>query len=258
MKIQNSNPVFDTSLTNKLDKQISSGKRVNSAADDNSALQIINRMNSKQEGYNQAVRNAYDGISLTQTADSALQGVGDAVERIRELSIQAGNGVLTDSDRLALQDEVAQLQSQISETFENTTFGGTKLFSGQTSSFQIGAEAGSSKSAVFTNGSFANGIMNVDISTQTGAQAAIDSVDDIKDSISNERAKFGAFENTLSSTIRALGTQAENVEASKSRISDTDYARVISDRVSNDILQKAKVAINAQASKASTNVLNLL
>ncbi|TMO57490.1 flagellin [Pseudoalteromonas phenolica] len=243
---------------NKLNQQLATGKKVNSAADDAAALQIINRLTSQQEGYNQSVRNAYDGISLSQTADSALSGVGDAVSRIRELSIQAGSGALTDSDRQALQDEVSQLQTQITETFENTTFGGKAIFNGEDTSFQVGPDANTTQSVNASDGSFANAILSVDISTQAGAQAAITAADDVSESLNSQRAEFGAFENTLSSTIRNLGTQQSNIAESQSRIQDTDYAQAASQQIANDILSQASIALRGQANQSASSVLGLL
>lgn len=261
MKIQS--PSFNAfnrteQVGNKLNQQLATGKKVNSAADDAAALQIINRLNSQQEGYNQSVRNAYDGISYSQTADSALSGVNDAVSRIRELSIQSGNGALTDSDRQALQDEVSQLQTQITETFENTTFGGKALFNGAQTSFQVGPDANSTQNITPTDGSFASAITSVDISTQAGAQAAIDAADTVSKDLNTQRTELGAFENTLNSTIRGLGTQQENIAASQSRIQDTDYAQAISEQTANDILSQAYIALRGQANQSASSVLGLL
>jgi flagellin len=261
MKIQSqSSSIFNRieNTGNKLNQQLSSGKRVNSAADDAAALQIIDRLTSQQNGYSQSIRNANDGISYAQTADSALSGVNDAVSRIRELSIQSGNGALTDSDRQALQEEVTQLQTQITETFENTSFGGAKLFNGESASFQIGPDALTTKSLTQTDGSFASGILSVDISTQAGAQAAIDVADTVSQDLNTQRTQLGAFENTISSTIRQADNQRENIAASQSRIQDTDYAKVISEQTANDILSQASIALRGQANQSASAVLNLL
>jgi len=261
MKINSQNSVLFNKAeqtNNKLNQQLASGKKVNSAADDAAALQIINRLTSQQEGYSQSIRNAYDGISLSQTADSALSGVGDAVSRIRELSIQAGNGALTDSDRQALQEEVSQLQAGITDTFDNTTFGGKELFDGNNTSFQVGPDANTVQSINASDGSFASAILSVDISTQAGAQAAITAADSVSDSLNDQRAQFGAFENTLSSTIRNLGSQQNNIAQSQSRIQDTDYAQAVSQRTANDILSQASIAIRSQANQSASSVLGLL
>ncbi|MDI4669583.1 flagellin [Pseudoalteromonas shioyasakiensis] len=261
MKIQSPNTGFlnQTQQTgNKLTEQLASGKKVNSAADDAAALQIIDRLTSQQDGYSQAINNAYDGISYSQVTESNLSGVNDAVSRIRELSIQAGNGALTDSDRAALQEEVSQLQTQISETFENGTFGGKPLFDGEQVSFQVGPDANTTQSVTPSDGSIASVIAGIDISTQAGAQAAIDISDQAAEEINTQRAELGAFQNTLASTIKGLGNQRENIAASQSRIEDTDYAKAVSDQVANDILSQASIALRGQANRSAESILGLL
>lgn len=260
MKIDNSSSFVNQTqqTSNKLAEQLATGKKVNSAADDAAALQIIDRLTSQQDGYGQAVRNAYDGISYSQTAESNLSGVNDAVSRIRELSIQAGNGALNDSDRSALQEEVVQLQSQITETFESASFGGKPLFDGEAVSFQVGPDANKTQTTTPSDGSFASVISTIDISTQAGAQTAIDISDQAADEINAQRAELGAFQNTLASTIKGLGTQQENIAASQSRIQDTDYAQAISQQASNDILSQASMALRGQANQSAESILGLL
>ncbi|MBB1300497.1 flagellin [Pseudoalteromonas sp. SR44-8] len=261
MKIQSPATSFlnqTQQTSNKLAEQLATGKKVNSAADDAAALQIINRLTSQQDGYSQAVNNAYDGISYSQATESNLSGVNDAVSRIRELSIQAGNGALNDNDRAALQEEVVQLQSQITETFENANFAGKPMFDGQSVSFQVGPDANANQTIIPSDGSFASVISTIDISTQAGAQAAIDISDQAADEINAQRAELGAFQNTLASTIKGLGTQQENIAASQSRIQDTDYAQAVSQQVSNDILAQASVALRGQANQSAESILGLL
>ena len=261
MKIQSASDNFlnQTQQTNnKLAEQLTTGKKVNTAADDAAALQIIDRLTSQQNGFSQAVSNAYDGISYTQVSEANLSGVNDAVSRIQELSIQAGNGALTDNDRAALQEEVVQLQSQISETFENASFAGKPLFDGQAVSFQVGADANTNQTVNSTDGSFASALSTIDISTQAGAQAAIDISKQANDEINAQRAELGAFQNTLASTIKGLGTQQENIAASQSRIQDTDYALAISQQLANDLLAQSSVALRGQANQSAESILGLL
>ncbi len=261
MKIQSPSTSFlnqTQQAGNKLAEQLATGKKINSAADAAAALQIIDRLTSQQDGYGQAVSNAYDGISYSQATESNLSGVNDAVSRIRELSIQAGNGALTDNDRAALQEEVVQLQSQIIETFENASFGGKPLFDGQSVSFQVGPDANTTQTTTPSDGSFASVISTIDISTQTGAQAAIDISDQAADEINGQRAELGAFQNTLASTIKGLGSQQENIAASQSRIQDTDFAQAVSQQVSNDILSQASIALRGQANQSAESILGLL
>ena len=260
MKIDNSSSFLSQTQQTSINlaEQLASGKKVDSAADDAAALQIIDRLTSQQDGYGQAISNAYDGISYSQVTESNLSGVNDAVSRIRELSIQAGNGALNDSDRAALQEEVVQLQSQITETFENAAFGGKPLFDGQSVSFQVGPDANTTQTITPSDGSFASVISSIDISTQAGAQAALDISDQASDEINQQRAELGAFQNTLASTIKGLGNQQENIAASQSRIQDTDYAQAISQQVSNDILSQASIALRSQANQSAESILGLL
>jgi flagellin len=261
MKIQSpaTNFLNQTQQTsNKLAEQLATGKKVNSAADDAAALQIIDRLTSQQNGYSQAVNNAYDGISYSQETESNLSGVNDAVSRIRELSIQAGNGALNDTDRAALQEEVVQLQGQITETFENANFAGKPLFDGQSVSFQVGPDANTTQTTTPSDGSFASVISTIDISTQAGAQTAIDISSQASEEINAQRAELGAFQNTLASTIKGLGTQQVNIAASQSRIQDTDYAQAVSQQVSNDILAQASIALRGQANQSAESILGLL
>ena len=260
MKIDNSTSLLNQTqqTSNKLAEQLATGKKVNSAADDAAALQIIDRLTSQQDGYSQAVNNAYDGISYSQAAESNLSGVNEAVSRIRELSIQAGNGALNDSDRTALQEEVIQLQSQLSETFENASFAGKPLFDGQAVSFQVGADANMNQTVNPIEGSFASTLSTIDISTQAGAQAALDISDQASEKIDAQRAELGAFQNTLASTIKGLGQQRENSAASQSRIQDADYAKAISQQVSNDITAQASIALRGQANQSAESILGLL
>lgn len=243
---------------NKNDQQLASGKRVNSAAVDAAALQIIDRLTSQQNGYTQASRNAYDGISYAQVSESALGNVNDAVSRIRELSIQAGNGALNDSDRQALQDEVSQLQEEIGTTLEQANFAGKPLFNGQNVSFQIGADAAQSNTYSAPNSDFLSAINSVDISTQAGVESALQVADDAAQLVNEQRSQLGAFENALSSNIRSLSQQNENIAASQSRIQDADYARVVSERTSNDILNQASIALRGQANQNAAAILGLL
>ena len=261
MKIQSTSPSFlnqTQQTSNKLLEQLATGKKVNSAADDAAALQIIDRLTSQLDNTSQAVSNAYDGISYSQAAESNLSNVNDAVSRIKELSIQAGNGALNDSDRSALQEEVVQLQSQISETFENASFAGKPLFDGQAVSFQVGADANTNQTVNSTDGSFASALSTIDISTQAGAQAALDISEQASEEINAQRAELGAFQNTLASTIKGLGTQQENIAASQSRIQDTNYAQAVSQQISNDVLSQASMALRGQANQSAESILGLL
>lgn len=261
MKI-NSNPssALDKSqeAQKNLMQQLATARRINSAADDAAGLQIADRLSSQISGFGQAIRNANDGISYAQVADSALSGVNDAVGRIEELSLQAANGALNDSDRSAIQDEITQLQEQVSDTFSNTTFGGKEIFGGDDVAFQIGADANTVSSANAGDDSVLAAINAIDVTTQAGAQAAISSTKQIREDVNTNRASLGAFENSIKSTINGLGNQEENVAAARSRIEDTDFAKAVTDKIANDIRSDASIAIKAQANRNASSVLGLL
>ena len=261
MKIQNQNFSFFNRTEEKsktLMEQLATGKKVNSAADDAAALQIIDRLQAQQNGQNQAIRNAYDGISLTQVAEGALGGVNDSVARIEELSLQAANGALSDVDRSAIQDEIAQLQEGITDTFKNTTFAGKALFSGDDINFQTGPDANQTQNLNAGDDSVISNVLTIDVSTQAGAQAAISLTQQAREDINSNRASLGASQNAFEQTIRGLTNNAINVAASQSRIQDADYAQVISKQTANNILSQGQIAIQAQANQNASQILNLL
>ncbi|AWL12569.1 Flagellin FljK [Saliniradius amylolyticus] len=241
-------------------EKLASGKKVNSAADNAAALQIIDRLTAQVNGNQQAVANIYDGISLAQTADGGLSGVTDSVSRIRELSIQAGNGALSDSDRQALQEEVTQLQDGIRDTLENTNFAGKPLFDGSGDiSFQAGADA--VQTLDVANQDIAAGItdiLNADISSQLGASDAITAADDALQFVDQRRAEFGAAQNQLESAARNRTNTEVNVAEGRSRLQDTDFARAVSEQTANDILSQSSIAIQSQANIQRGQVLSLL
>lgn len=261
MKIQNQSFAFFNRTEEKsktLLEQLAGGKRINSASDDAAALQIIDRLQAQQNGQNQAIRNAYDGISYAQVAEGALAGVNESVSRIEQLSLQAANGALTDADRSAIQDEITQLQEGITDTYDNTTFGGAKLFDGNDVTFQMGADANQTQSLNPGDNSVVSNVLAIDVSTQAGAQAAINVTQQARDDINSNRASLGASQNAFEQNIRGLTNNAINVAASQSRIQDTDYAQAISKQTANDILTQASIALRGQANQNASQVLGLL
>lgn len=242
----------------KLSEQIASGKKVNSASDDVAALNIIERLNAQQSGLIQARQNANTGVSYTQVAESALGQVSENVARIGELSLQAANGALTDSDRQAIQSEVAQLQESISDTFTNTNFAGKPVFDGQNVDFQVGADANQVQGVNAGDASVINDVLSINVSTQSGAQAGIDFAQQSLEGISNNRATLGAAENAFERSISNLNQTEVNIAQSQSRLQDADLAKIISDKTANDILAQSQVALKAQANQSSAQVLNLL
>lgn len=250
-------------LQNKQDtlfERLASGKRINSAADGAAAQQIIDRLTAQETGLGQAFRNSLDGISLAQVAESGLSGVNNDVNRIRELSIQAGNGILNQSDRDAIQSEITQLQDNIQQTIDQTEFGGKPLLQSNGSlDFQVGANAGQNIGVETQDiASNLSGILNVDVSTAQGAQDAIAAADSAIESIGSSRADLGAIQNRFESAARNLAQTQENVAAANSRIGDTDFAQATADKAANDILSQASIAVQSQANQRQGQVLSLL
>ncbi|UAA38174.1 flagellin [Paraneptunicella aestuarii] len=241
-------------------ERLASGKRINKAADGAAAQQIIDRLTAQQNGLGQAYRNSLDGISLSQVAEGGLSGINSDVNRIRELSIQAGNGILSAGDRKAIQSEISQLQQNIQQTVEQTEFGGKKLLTSDGSvDFLVGANSGQNISVGTKDiASALSGILSVDVTTAQGAQDALSAADDALEYVGSERAELGAIQNRFESAARNLAQTQENVAAANSRIGDLDYAQATAERASNDILSQASIAVQSQANQNQNQVLSLL
>ncbi|MEP1447817.1 MAG: flagellin [Paraglaciecola sp.] len=241
-------------------EKLASGKRINSAADGAAAQQIIDRLTTQVEGNRQSISNAFDGVSLTQVAEGGLANINQDVNRIRELSVQSGNGLLSDSDRQAIQAEVSQLQENISQTVEQTEFAGKPLLSSEGNiDFQIGANAGQ-KIAVSTSdvSSSLNDILNVDLSTAQGAEDALQVAEDAAEFVNSARADLGATQNQFESAARNLTQTDVNVSAARSRIQDTDFAQAASENAAASILSQSSLAVQGIANQQQGQVLSLL
>ncbi|PQA31659.1 flagellin [Amnimonas aquatica] len=245
-------------------QRLSTGLRVNSAKDDAAGLAISERFTAQIKGLNQAARNANDGISLAQTAEGELAQVTSNLQRIRELSVQAANGTNSSDDREALQKEVTQLTEEVGRVLGKANFNGQELFTGAggtsgSFSFQVGANAGDTIDvtiSTMTNSGL--GIDALDISTASGASAAITAIDDALDQVNSLRADLGAVQNRFSSLVTSLQTSAENLSASRGRIIDTDFAQETANLTKGQILQQAGVAMLSQANSMPQSVLSLL
>lgn len=255
----NSGKTLDTAF-----QRLSSGFRINSAADDAAGLQISNRLTSQIQGLDQAIRNANDGISLAQVAEGAMDEITSALQRIRVLAVQSQNGINSSADRLALQKEVSALKAEISRVATTTQFGGVKLLDGKYSStFLVGANAGQTISVNIsrTGGGFGTsglGLANLSISSLIGASAALASLDSAITIIDSKRADLGAIQNRFQSTIRNLSNIVENVSAARSRIRDTDFAKETAELTRAQILQQASTTILSQANQRPQSALSLL
>ncbi len=241
-------------------ERLASGKRINSAADGAAAQQIIDRLTAQENGLGQAFRNSQDGISLAQVAESGLSGINNDANRIRELSVQAGNGILNQSDRDAIQSEITQLQDNIQQTIDQTEFGGKPLLQSNGSlDFLVGANAGQSISVDTQDfASNLSGLLSVNVSTAQGAQDAISAADSALEVVGSARSDLGAVQNRFESSARNLSQTQENVAAANSRIGDTDFAQATADRAANDILSQAAIAVQSQANQRQGQVLSLL
>ena len=251
-------------------ERLSSGFRINSAADDAAGLQITDRMTSQIQGLNQAVRNANDGISLAQTAEGAMAETTTALQRIRTLAIQSQNGINSSADRVALQKEVSALRTEISRISTTTQFAGVDILTGNFSAkFLVGANAGQTISVNLSsqalnragvNGFSATGlgIISDNVLTEAGASRLLTAVDKAVSAIGGLRADLGALQNRFQSTIRNLSNISENVSAARSRIKDADFATETAELSRNQILQQASTTILAQANQRPQAALSLL
>jgi len=246
-------------------ERLSSGLRINRAADDAAGLAVSEVMRSQIRGMNVASRNAEDGISLVQVADGALGTAGDMLQRVRDLAVQASNGTLTDAQRLNLDKEVQNVLSEIGKVGTDTEFNGIKILAGSVSTagtavtLQVGAKG--SQTIAFTIGTVSAtdlGISGLAVSTQASASAAIASIDAAISSLATSRANMGAIQNRLEQTINRLGVTTENLQAAESRIRDADMASEMIEFTKHQILQQSGTAMLAQANSAPQSVLSLL
>ncbi|MBY0419247.1 MAG: flagellin FliC [Pararheinheimera sp.] len=245
-------------------KRLSSGFRINSAADDSAGLQISNRLTSQINGLNQAISNANDGISVAQVAEGAMDEITTSLQRIRVLAVQSQNGINNSADRTALQKEVSALKVEISRSATNTQFGNIDLLKGDFSAkFLVGANAGQTISINLsrTGGGYGTsglGLNALSVSSVSGASAAIASIDSAIKTIDSARADLGALQNRFQSTIRNLSNIVENVSAARSQIRDTDFAKETAELTRAQILQQASTTILSQANTRPQTALSLL
>ena len=254
-------------------EQLSTGKRINSAADDAAGLAISNKMTAQIRGLNQAVRNANDGISLMQVAEGATTEITNMLQRMRELAVQASNDTYTSFDRSALNAEVTQLKAEITRIGNNTEWNGMKLFIAQSAgsgggigtsglvTLQVGVDGESSdRIQVQLNDIDATtlGISGISLTTTSGATSALSALDEAISLIDDDRATFGATINRLTYAVDNLTNVSQNTTASRSRILDTDYAKASSELARTQIIQQAATAILAQANQSQQSVLKLL
>jgi len=256
---------FNNTQMGKVMEKLSSGYRINRAADDAAGLAISEKMRYQIGGYQQAIRNAQDGISLIQTAEGALTEVHAMLQRLNVLANQASNGTLDNPDRQKIQLEVDQLLKEIDNIASTLKFNGINLLNvasgsaNSTISFQVGFESGTKISVNLADTqTTALGIDSINVNTVTGAQNALGAIQNAISTVSEIRARFGAVQNRLEHTINNVGVNAENLAASESRIRNADMAKEMTEFTRTQILVQAGTAMLAQANAVPQNVLRLL
>lgn len=249
-------------------QQLSTGKRINGAADDAAGLAISEKMSAQIRGLNQGVRNANDGISMMQTAEGALVETTNMLQRMRELAVQSANGSVDNTQRGYLDAEYQALGTEITNIANSTTWNGMKVLSGSVTAvtFQVGANNSADNRATVTfakmtavSGVFAAARKSIGaIKTVTVARTAIDDIDTALDKVASHRAKLGATINQLTYAADNLANVSMNTAASRSRILDTDYAQATTELARTQIISQAATAMLAQANQQPQSVLSLL
>ncbi len=243
-------------------ERLSSGYRINRAADDAAGLAISERLRGQIGGLAQAQRNVQDAVSLVQTAEGSLTEVHAMLQRVRELAVQFKNGSLSAADRTAIQSEVYQLASEIERIGSSAEFNGTKLLNvAQTISFQVGSEDGQTivvSTISLGNTAALGGVGTAYYALSSVQNTDISEIDVALDNVSAQRAQFGAVQNRLEYTLQNAAIYQENLTASESRIRDVDMAAEMVNFTKLQILQQAGTSMLAQANQASQGVLSLL
>jgi flagellin len=278
LRIQNNIDAFDThrqlqissNAASKSMEKLSSGYRINRAADDAAGLAISEKMRGQIGGLDQAQRNAQDGVSLVQTAEGSLNEVHSMLQRVRDLKTQFDNGTLSSSDQDAIAAEVSQIGQELGNIASQTSFNGNKLLTGSQFTFQVGANDGETiqTQGVTLSATIASGGLSelsalsstslAKAALSTGSLSAVATIDTAITNISTARANYGAVQNRLEHRLNNLATYQENLTASESRIRDVDMAAEMTSYTKSNILQQAGTSMLAQANQAPQSVLSLL
>lgn len=263
---------INTNNVLKTSKELSSGMKINSAADDASGLAVSEKMRSQIRGLNQASRNVMNGVSMLQTAEGYMQATTDILQRIRELAVQSANGIYSDEDRAMLQTEVEQLVSEVDRISQTAEFNGMTLLSGRFAENGIKLQVGANTDQNFTvklgnmsatalglKGAGQDGTeQSISLSDPESANMALATVDEALKTVNKNRADIGASMNRMEMAQKGINIASENIAASESRIRDADMAKTITEHVKNQILQQSSVSLLSQANTNSQNVLELL
>jgi len=276
MFAQRQGGITELNHTKNLEK-LSSGEKINRAGDDASGLAVSEKMRAQIRGLNKASENAQNAISFIQTTEGYLQETTDIVQRIRELAIQSSNGIYTDEDRMQIQVEVSALVAEIDRVASHAQFNGMNMLTGRfarstgentvTASmwFHVGANMDQRIQAfIGTMTASALGVRSIgneeilSLADPDSANRAIGTLDEALKKINKQRADLGAYQNRLEKTVAGVNNAAENLQASESRIRDTDMAKEVVDSTKNQVLTQAGQAMLAQANQNSQGVLSLL
>jgi flagellin len=269
--------ISNGAITKDIEK-LSSGEKINRAGDDASGLAVSEKMRSQIRGLNQASRNALNGISFIQTTEGYLQETTDIIQRIRELAVQSANGIYSDEDRMQIQVEVSQLVAEVDRIASHAQFNGMNMLTGRfaqangenavTASMWLHIGANMDQNArifIGTMTATALGLRGaqgsdeqISIASPESANSSIGTIDEALKQVSKQRADLGGYQNRLEYAIRGLDIGAENLQASESRIRDTDMAEQMVEFTKNQILSQSGTAMLAQANAQSQTVLSLL
>ena len=258
LKASNANNRASSALTNSIER-LSTGKRINSAKDDAAGLAIASSFTSQIRGTNQAIRNANDGIALSQTADGALGEVTNILQRLREVSVQSASGTYSAGDRTNLQAEVTQLTAQLTDIQASTNFNGVTLVG--TTAATVAIQTGSKNGDTVTlnvGGLDLTAAISSDISTVAGANTALTNIDAALTAVNTTRATLGAGQSRLSSVVNNLTNSVANLTDARSRIEDVDFSTETTELARAQILSQASTALISQANQSQQGVLQLL
>ena len=250
-----------TEAMSKSTEKLSSGYKINRAADDAAGLSISEKLRSQIRGLDKAASNSQDGISLIQVAEGALNETHSILQRMNELATQAANDTNTSVDRTAISAEMDQLTSEINRIQSTTQFNTMNLLDGSFKGkyIQVGANKGQTLTISISQMNAASiGVSKLDVKSNSKAGEAMSKIQKAIESVSDQRAKLGAIQNRLEHTINNLNTTSENTAAAESRIRDTDMATEMVEYSKNNILQQAGQSMLAQANQKTQGVLSLL
>ncbi len=246
-------------------EKVSSGLRINKAADDAAGLGVAENLNAHYRSTKVAMRNTNDGISVVQTAEGATNEVGNIVKRMRELAVQSSSDALATTERAYINDEFVQLSAEVDRIAEVTEFNGTQLANGGSTvlNIQVGVNNTTNDRIAITLGDLTASTLGVDsgtigLDTAAGARAAIDALDTALGAINGYRSDYGATQNRLGSALSSMEVYRENLVSAESQIRDVDFASETANMAKNQIMQQAGLSVLAQAKVQGQGVLSLL